>query len=93
MAISTFFAVALLSLSMQPPAGHAGGHGALDSSTLRGSGVILQQLPEDRQNLPQTRTNANGERLVCRQIDSSTGRTGSRRVCLTAAEWRARNGD
>ena len=63
------------------------------SSTITGSGAMLNTLPENRTNLPQTRTNANGERLICRQIDSTAGRTGSRRVCLTAAEWRAHSGN
>lgn len=32
----------------------------------------------------------NGERLICRTLsDSSTSRMASRRVCRTAAEWRA----
>jgi hypothetical protein len=34
--------------------------------------------------------NANGERLICRSISSSsTSRMAARRVCRTAAEWRA----
>jgi hypothetical protein len=34
-------------------------------------------------------TNANGERLICRSISSSsTSRMAARRVCRTAAEWR-----
>ena len=41
-------------------------------------------------------TNENGERLICRSISSSsTSRMSFRRVCRTAAEWRAaqRNDD
>ena len=35
-------------------------------------------------------TNENGERLICRSIsNSSTSRMAARRVCRTAAEWRA----
>jgi hypothetical protein len=34
-------------------------------------------------------TNAQGERLICRSIlTSSTSRMAARRVCRTAAEWR-----
>jgi hypothetical protein len=34
-------------------------------------------------------TNAQGERLICRSVaSSSTSRMGQRRVCHTAAEWR-----
>lgn len=33
--------------------------------------------------------NANGERLICRSISSSsTSRMAARRICRTAAEWR-----
>jgi len=35
-------------------------------------------------------TNANGERLICRTVaTSSTSRMASRRTCHTEAEWRA----
>jgi hypothetical protein len=35
-------------------------------------------------------TNANGERLICRnETTSSTSRMAARRVCHTEAEWRA----
>ena len=84
--IFTIFVAATLSAA-QAPAGHTGGHGA-ESTTIRGSGAGLQNLPEQNQNLPQTRTNANGERLICRRIEATASRTGSRRVCLTAREWR-----
>lgn len=34
--------------------------------------------------------NANGERLICRSVStSSTSRMAARRICRTAAEWRA----
>lgn len=33
-------------------------------------------------------TNGNGERRICRRIDDTTSRMGSRRVCKTAREWR-----
>jgi hypothetical protein len=35
--------------------------------------------------------NANGERLICRRVEAggAVGRMESRRVCLTAAQWRA----
>lgn len=77
-------------LAAQAPAGGTGGHGT-DSTTLRGSGMAIQGGWEQEQTLPQTRTNANGERLVCRRIEAAVGRAGSRRVCLTAREWRERS--
>jgi len=88
-AFSTFIVAALFSVSLQPPAGHAGGHGDIGSTSMRGSGVILDTAPE-RDQATQDGTNAHGERLICRRIESSTNRTGSRRVCLSAREWRAR---
>lgn len=33
-------------------------------------------------------TNANGERRICRRIESTGSRTAARRVCMTAPEWR-----
>jgi len=37
-------------------------------------------------------TNENGERLICRNVSSSsTSRMAARRVCRTAAEWREAN--
>jgi hypothetical protein len=50
-------------------------------------------IPSEREELQQqsaAETPANGERLICRRIASGTAsRMGSRRVCRTAAEWRA----
>ncbi len=45
---------------------------------------------EVQQQESTTETPANGERLICRRISSGTAsRMGSRRVCRTAADWRA----
>jgi hypothetical protein len=50
-------------------------------------------IPSERERLqeePTAQAPANGERLICRRIASGTAsRMGSRRVCRTAAEWRA----
>lgn len=48
-----------------------------------------------QQNLPEGATeggrNANGERLICRRVEAgSSSRMATRRVCLTASEWRER---
>lgn len=44
------------------------------------------------QNMPEGSSeagaNENGERRICRRIDDTTSRMGSRRVCKTAREWR-----
>ena len=88
MSIATFIVAALM--ATQQPAGHTGGHGVLDSSSVRGSGATLAGTPEPDQELPQTRTGPNGERLICRRMESSVSRSSARRLCLTREEWRAR---
>lgn len=44
----------------------------------------------DEQPLESTSQPANGERLICRRVDTGgASRMNRRRVCRTAAEWRA----
>ena len=44
----------------------------------------------DEQQLESSAQPANGERLICRRVDTGgPSRMNRRRVCRTAAEWRA----
>lgn len=36
---------------------------------------------------------AEAERKICKRDDSSSTRLGSKRICLTAAQWRARDSE
>ncbi len=76
-----FASVALLA----SPAMAQGGSGAISGSA--GELQTQNDIPESTGTAGQ---NADGERRICRRIetDSSTRRA-SRRVCRTAEEWRA----
>ncbi|MFN3726978.1 MAG: hypothetical protein ACK4SZ_11810 [Allosphingosinicella sp.] len=73
--------VALSALLVASPAYAIG-----QSSTTGGASV--RSSNEGPQGPSEAGTNANGERRICRRIESSANRTSARRVCLTAREWR-----
>jgi hypothetical protein len=59
------------------------------------SGSNGSTIETGQQNLPEGASeggrNANGERLICRRVEAgSSSRMSTRRVCLTAREWRER---
>ncbi|WP_166037680.1 DUF3421 domain-containing protein [Sphingosinicella sp. YJ22] len=59
------------------------------------SGSNGSNIETGQQNLPEGASeggrNANGERLICRRVEAgSSSRMSTRRVCLTAREWRER---
>ena len=59
------------------------------------SGSNGSNIETGQQNLPEGATeggrNSNGERLICRRVEAgSSSRMATRRVCLTAREWRQR---
>ena len=69
---------------------------AAPASAQMATGAMNTGLTPSEREEPQlesaAETSANGERLICRRIASGTAsRMGSRRVCRTAAEWRARD--
>jgi len=76
-----FAVVALSALLVASPAlalGQSGGTGAASVRTTN----------EGPQGPSEAGTGDNGERRICRRIDSTANRTSARRVCLTAREWR-----
>lgn len=66
--------------------------GAQVTGAVGGNGAAIEtgqgNAPE---GLSQGGTNENGERLICRRVEAgSASRMATRRVCLTAREWRER---
>ena len=59
---------------------------ALAQSTTTG-GASVRSSSEGPQGSSEAGVSANGERRICRRIDSSANRTSARRVCLTQREW------
>ncbi len=65
---------------------------AAAQTTMRGSGAVLSGTNADLPEGPSTgEPTADGERRICRRIDTTESRVGRRRVCLTAREWRERD--
>lgn len=55
-----------------------------------GTGGFTPTDRNDEESLESTSQPANGERLICRRVDTGgPSRMNRRRVCRTAAEWRA----
>lgn len=64
---------------------------ALAQTQMSGSGAMLAGSASDEPEGPSTNEpTADGERRICRRIETSESRVGRRRLCLTAAEWRDR---
>ena len=55
------------------------------------SGVAVRSSNDGPQGSSEAGTNENGERRICRRIESSANRSSSRRVCMTQREWRDYN--
>ena len=67
---------------------------AAPASAQMASGAMNTGLtPTERSQAPEEASEsqpANGERLICRRVETGTAsRMGSRRVCRTAEQWRA----
>jgi hypothetical protein len=60
--------------------------------TMQGSGAALTEAATlEQEQAPATAgRDENGERRICRRIESSTSRMNRRQICLTAREWRER---
>lgn len=58
--------------------------------TMSGSGASLTDAPSlEKQEGPSTAgRNENGERRICRRVESTGTRNNRRQLCLTAREWR-----
>lgn len=80
-----FAMVALSALLVASPAV------AIAQTSGSNSGVAVRSSTEAPQGSSEGGTNADGERRICRRIESSANRSGSRRVCLTQREWRDYN--
>ena len=75
-----FAVVALSALLVASPAHAAGQSG--------GTGVAVRSSNDAPRGPSEAGTGENGERRICRRIESSANRASARRVCLTAREWR-----
>ena len=65
---------------------------AAQTGTMQGSGAALTSPKGDEPEGPQTAgVNEDGERRICRRLESTGSRNASRRLCLTAREWREYN--
>lgn len=60
------------------------------SNAATGSGTAPAAQNDQSGGNANSNQNANGERLICRRVEAggAVGRMESRRVCLTAAQWR-----
>ena len=76
-----FAIVGLSALLVASPALALGQSGAVGGSSVRSTN-------EGPQGPSEAGAGENGERRICRRIDSTANRTSARRVCLTAREWR-----
>ena len=57
--------------------------------TMQGSGATLSSPRAEQPEGSQTGgVDANGERRICRRLADTASRMSSRRVCMTAREWR-----
>ena len=57
--------------------------------TMQGSGATLASpRGEESQGSQTGGVDANGERRICRRLADTASRMSSRRVCMTAREWR-----
>jgi len=81
MRVSVLFASALL-LSTSAFAQTSGG-------VMRGSGAVLDSGPEAPHEASQGGETEEGERRICRRVETdSASRMATRRLCLTARDWR-----
>lgn len=62
---------------------------ALAQQSSTGTGTAARSSGSTPESSPQTGASAAGERRICRQVESTASRMPSRRVCMTAPEWRA----
>lgn len=76
-----FAVVALSALLVASPAL------AMDPSASTG-GASVVSTSQGPQGPSEAGVDENGERRICRRIESSANRTSARRVCLTPREWR-----
>jgi len=76
-----FAVVALSALLVASP--------ALAQGQSNSGGASVRSSNDGPQGASEGGVNENGERRICRRIESSANRTSARRVCKTAAEWRA----
>lgn len=60
---------------------------ALNPSASTGGASVIS-TKEGPQGPSEAGVDENGERRICRRIESSANRTSARRVCLTEREWR-----
>ena len=61
---------------------------------MRGSGATLTAPKGDEPEGSQSEgVNEDGERRICRRLQETSSRNASRRVCMTAREWRDYNRD
>lgn len=61
---------------------------ALAQSQANTGGASVRSTNAGPQGSSEPGVNENGERRICRRVESSANRTSARRVCMTAAEWR-----
>ena len=81
--MKVFVALASVALFASPAFAQGG------SGSVSGSAGELQTQTDTPESTGQGGQNADGERRICRRIDTdSSTRRASRRVCRTAQEWR-----